>query len=158
MKSLHCPICGRAGSTQLPYCPAHGTKMRDITEHRLFPPYDKTYGVWKITTEGDCEGRTVKHLGIYRGHIDEIARSLANTGGGYSLQFSAVDIQENHPPARVEKVSVSLDIESRTWDYKAEERANVVGKMFKENNRPVTITPGQYYASFIINYPRDENE
>ena len=41
-------------------------------------PYDKVYGLWNVTTEGDCEGRSVRNLGTYEGNIDEIAFALAD--------------------------------------------------------------------------------
>lgn len=36
-------------------------------------PYDKAYGFWHVTTEGDCEGRSITDLGVFEGNIDTIA-------------------------------------------------------------------------------------
>lgn len=36
------------------------------------------YGTFKVTTEGDCEGKSVRHLGTFTGYIDEIAFALAD--------------------------------------------------------------------------------
>lgn len=47
---------------------------------------DSPVGWWKVTTEGDCEGRTTDQLGTHYGHVVEIAMSLPS-GGGYSLLF-----------------------------------------------------------------------
>lgn len=30
-------------------------------------PYDKAYGFWHVTTEGDCEGRSITDLGVFAG-------------------------------------------------------------------------------------------
>jgi hypothetical protein len=47
---------------------------------------DSPVGWWKVTTEGDCEGKTTKQLGTHYGHVAEIAFSIAE-GRGYSLCF-----------------------------------------------------------------------
>ena len=31
---------------------------------KLAESYKKAYGFWEVTTEGDCEGRSVSRLGI----------------------------------------------------------------------------------------------
>jgi hypothetical protein len=43
-------------------------------------------GWWKVTTEGDVEGRSTDQLGTHYGHVVEIAMSLPR-GGCYSLRF-----------------------------------------------------------------------
>ena len=35
------------------------------------------YGTFKVTTEGDCEGKSTRDLGVHTGYIDEIAFALA---------------------------------------------------------------------------------
>ena len=35
--------------------------------------YKNPYGIWIVTTEGDCEGRSTRHLGVFQGYIDDIA-------------------------------------------------------------------------------------
>lgn len=54
-------------------------------------PYDKAYGFWHVTTEGDCEGRSITDLGVFEGNIDTIALALADRCYYYSLYFTAVD-------------------------------------------------------------------
>lgn len=29
-------------------------------------PYDRAYGFWHVTTEGDCEGRSTTDLGVFK--------------------------------------------------------------------------------------------
>jgi len=36
-------------------------------------------GWWKVTTEGDCEGRSVRQCGTFYGHIAEIAFGIEQT-------------------------------------------------------------------------------
>ena len=45
-------------------------------------------GLWHVTTEGDCEGRSVKDLGYHKGHIIDIAHKLSGENY-YSLHFEA---------------------------------------------------------------------
>jgi hypothetical protein len=44
-------------------------------------------GIWVVTTEGDCEGRSTRNLGIYNGVVEEIALHLADKVE-YQLNFS----------------------------------------------------------------------
>lgn len=50
-------------------------------------------GWWKVTTEGDCEGKSTDQLGTHYGHIAEIAFALAGLCE-YSLQFQPVHDRE----------------------------------------------------------------
>ncbi len=51
------------------------------------------YGIWKVTTQGDCEGRSTECLGYYEGYIDEIAQALADKAY-YSLTFRSIKINK----------------------------------------------------------------
>lgn len=118
--------------------------------------YENPYGIWDVSTEGDVEGRSVRHLGTHEGFVDEIALKLAKESY-YSLNFSAV--RENKQTKNMDKsgtcVSVTFGIDSGTWDMSPEERA----KFFREvlRGRPVMVEKGQYYASVKI-YDGDSPE
>ncbi|HET8688416.1 MAG TPA: hypothetical protein VFM18_17535 [Methanosarcina sp.] len=112
-------------------------------------PYNNPYGTWSVSTEGDCEGRSVRQLGIFTGFVDEIAFHLADKTY-YSLNFRAVDAQPKNLDKKNTRVSVQFDINSGTWDMTPERRAEAVAKMMKDSGRKVTVEPGQYYASFIL--------
>lgn len=49
-----------------------------MTEKKINAPYDNPFGIWHVTTEGDCEGRSPRDLGFHEGYIDEIALALAD--------------------------------------------------------------------------------
>lgn len=49
--------------------------------------------LWKVTTEGDCEGRSTRNLGVYRGNPVNIAFLLADKVA-YTLQFEEIVIQD----------------------------------------------------------------
>ena len=52
--------------------------------------FDKPVGWWKVTTEGDCEGRTTSELGKFYGHVAEIAFHLA-AKCYYGLDFYPIE-------------------------------------------------------------------
>lgn len=111
----------------------------------VFPT--STYGLWRVTTEGDCEGRSVRDLGTYEGHIDDIAFKLASQAY-YSLRFSVVNPSMRSMVPTGTKVQISLDIDTvtGTWDLHGKERAKAFAHWFKRNGREVTVGDGQYYA------------
>lgn len=89
-------------------------------------------GLWKVTTEGDCEGKSTKDLGTYEGHIVDIARKLYECGRFpmYSYTFSPVKKIEYvaNPQSQFENVSIQLDINSGTWDMNQEQRVASIQK------------------------------
>ncbi len=166
MRMIHCTKCQKneAASTGKKFCGYCGARMisSDGVEARMnlmacMPAqYKNTFGTWKVTTEGDEEGRSTKDLGVHTGHIDEIAQSL---GGRcfYSLHFSpfsptpAPAEPEDKKPVR--QVSIQFGIGSETWKMSPESRALVLAEIFK--NRPVSVSRGQYYASVVLGFDGD---
>ena len=97
------------------------------------------YGTWSVTTEGDCEGKSVSRLGSYEGYIDEIALHLAEKCY-YTLNFKPIEnIRGEFKPTKTD-VSISLDLK----DYSVDE----IKKIF--SSRPVKVERGCYYKSYII--------
>ena len=90
--------------------------------------YKNPVGTWQVTTEGDCEGRSIKNLGVWSGHVAEIAFFLADKCY-YSLRFESLagtrTAGQKVPPVQTTKnhVWVSFAIESKTWDMTGEARA-----------------------------------
>lgn len=80
---------------------------------KLAESYKKAYGFWEVTTEGDCEGRSVSRLGIYEGYIDEIALALADRCY-YSLCFRPIDPRALDLTPKRKSVEISFDIGSNT--------------------------------------------
>lgn len=104
------------------------------------------YGVWHVTTEGDCEGRKAADLGVHVGYLDEIAFELA-PAAMYTLTFrpGTVD-QTERVPSLAEKVSVSLDI--KTWGMQPQERTDLFKKLL--SSRPVQVEPSSFYAAATL--------
>lgn len=108
--------------------------------------YTNLYGTWEVTTEGDVEGRTTKHLGTHTGWVDEIALYLGNKCY-YSLCFKRVEQIKTYNPT-VKSVNVCFDIDSKTWNLNSSERKKQMSIVFKD--RPVIIEESNFYASFTI--------
>lgn len=94
--------------------------------------YKNPVGVWEVTTEGDCGGRSTKNLGIWKGHVAEIAFYLADKCY-YKLEFKSMKGKRTigkNIPEKIEttrkSVWISFSIESKTWDMKPEVRASWV--------------------------------
>ncbi|MNL91004.1 hypothetical protein D3C81_07300 [compost metagenome] len=140
---MKCKNCNQDFDVKFNFCPNCGAKKQ--TE--LSEKYKNVYGVWSVTTEGDCEGRDIKTLGTHEGYIDDIAFKLADKCY-YSLCFSRVEEKEEPLKKEIKEVNITLAIKSGTWDFSPEERAKEVAKIFK--GRPVTVERGKYYASVLL--------
>lgn len=118
--------------------------------------YDSTYGLWKVETEGDCEGRTKKDIGIYKGYVDEIALHLADKCL-YSLMFTKLNIKhkEKYVPVS-DKVNICFNIDSNTWNMNSIDRVNEMKTFFAD--RPCEIEKSNYYGSFVIRNDKKVNK
>lgn len=116
--------------------------------------YTNPYGVWSVTTEGDCEGKTTRELGTYEGYIDEIAFDLAGHCY-YSLHFKkAKNLQSIKKPGT--SVSIQLCIDSNTWDLSGSERIEFFERLFKD--RDVTVKHSNYFAAIMIYAGKTEEQ
>ena len=128
-------------------------RRANVKEHG----YDRPVGVWKVTTEGDCEGRSTLALGTFAGHIVDIAYMLQGQQC-YKLCFTRVgDLGARWENAwRRAEIDIELAIESNTWDMKPGARSEVVGRMLaKEQPRIVRgygVAISNYYASTKLKF------
>lgn len=111
------------------------------------------HGIWHVTTEGDCEGRTTRDLGVHEGYIDDVAFALAGSAF-YKLEFNPVDVKKLlRRPGLGTEVSVSLPIDSKTWDLKTSERVEFFRRLLA--GRDVAVSESNYYASVKLTRGRD---
>ena len=107
------------------------------------------YGFWEVSTEGDCEGKTSKKLGIHKGYLDEVALHLGNKAC-YGLYIK--EATDKNPLLRLEpncnSVNISLDIKTNTWDLSPSQRAIEIGKFLKD--RPVVVSQSNYHACVTL--------
>lgn len=108
-------------------------------------------GKWIVTTEGDVEGRTIRDLGVYEGHIADIAFKLGGESY-YSLHFSSFVTKPTSKMKSSSQVSIVLDISSGTWDMNNEERAIAVDAFLhsEPSGRSFKVTENNYYASSLL--------
>ena len=116
----------------------------------------KNYGTFKVTTEGDCEGKSIRDLGVHTGYIDEIAFALADQCE-YTLQFALVE-----PPTALDltpkkdTVRIRLDIDSGAWDFNVADAMDYFKSFFSDRDIEVTGTHG--YGSCTISTHKETIE
>ena len=112
--------------------------------------YSNPFGAWRVTTEGDEEGRSTEELGTYVGYLDFIAYHLAGREL-YGLCFRKVPIRPYILPIKTKQttdlveVDVQLDIDSGTWDNN-DYRLRFFNNLLKDREH-VIIKESNYYAS-----------
>lgn len=106
--------------------------------------------LWKVTTEGDCEGRSTNTLGVYQGHIVDIALELSKHSF-YSLYFEKAKTEDLRSE-KGDSVSIVLDIKSGTWDFSREDRPGFVKQFLSKEKAEVEygVEENCYYASVKI--------
>lgn len=108
VKIRTCPECNHSSPSDSDaiFCPYHGVNLIDKTI-TLAPGYDNPIGYWRVTTEGDCEGRSTTVLGIFYGHIADIARAFTNRVM-YKLEFTSIDPHSGLPEPDPQKTSAEI--------------------------------------------------
>lgn len=157
-----CPICGMKNAGKN-FCGECGTKLPEdcgltAEVRRVLANVPAEYtnmksGVWRVTTEGDCEGKTVNDLGVHEGSVIDIARKLSGHCY-YALCFKKTtkSEEEKRRPERSE-VEISFDINSHTWNLKQAERAALFRELFKANGLdPNMVETGSFYASVKLKF------
>jgi hypothetical protein len=109
-------------------------------------------GWWKVTTEGDCEGRSTVDLGLHYGHVAEIALSL-DVGPYYSYYFRPIEASKpsgKRPKLQAKRKSawVSLSFHSCHNDLDARKIANWLD--CPELTIKDSLPSCKYYSAFNI--------
>lgn len=110
------------------------------------------YGLWQVSTEGDCEGRSTRNLGVWEGFIDDIALHLADKVM-YNLWITPVDINKVTEKPKARRVDVYMNSIAHIDD---KERLDIATRAFA--NRNVRISESNYYGAFVINNNTSEEE
>lgn len=113
------------------------------------------YGTFKVTTEGDCEGKSIRDLGVHTGFVDEIAFALADKCY-YTLHFSLAEPKSLDLTPKKDTVKISLDINSGIWDLKGPELKRYFQKFFANRDLEVVSTHG--YGSCTISTHKETME
>ena len=72
--------------------------------------WENSYGYWQVTTEGDCEGRSTRTLGVFKGHYHDIAMALADKSC-YSLRFKRIPEEQMELPKIQTRDKVQITFE-----------------------------------------------
>lgn len=104
------------------------------------------YGVWEVTTEGDCEGRSTKRLGRHEGNIFDIAKSLGSQSF-YSLNFKRVgylDVALINQPKKQKDVHITINDNGK--------RIDDITKIMKSAPEDVIVGQSNYHSCVKITY------
>jgi len=102
------------------------------------------FGYWKVHTEGDVEGRSIKNLGYHEGFLDEIALNLAPKAT-YALTFERIERQNEYPRKRAK---VKVIVRDTNVDMSREACFYRGSKLLE--GRPVRVSESSYYGTFLI--------
>lgn len=97
-----------------------------------------------MTTEGDCEGRSVNRLGIFQGNLDDIAKALADKCY-YALEFRKLRNFEI-PSQKPKRISVEVRISG----VETHKQQTVLLDLLR--GRPVAVGPGEIYQCLKIGW------
>lgn len=106
-------------------------------------------GLWSVTTEGDCEGRTTKQLGEHVGNIFDIAKQLAGQSY-YQLSFKRKShiTKHEHEKKKISNVYFNVQDESvRIFDQ--DQQINKLMPNLPEGHK---LTKGNYYGSLLLEW------
>ena len=138
---MKCYKCDTTNNDENNFCGNCGNKIKSV-KATILPnaPFDKLEGTWTVTTEGDCEGLSTRHLGTYTGKISEIAKQLAHCSY-YSLHFSPVNDQRMENKDR-KQVNISF-----INDFGLTKMKN----LFAEDDN-VTVKDCNYYHTYTLKF------
>lgn len=143
---MRCPQC-KTAKREAKFCDECGTKLESFSDaSNIWKPE----GMWRVTTQGDEEGRTTRQLGTHMGHIVDIAHRLSGESN-YNLSFEPLTtIKEIVLRTPRESVAVQIGIDSGTWDMTSEARQAYFRAMVKDSN--VKILPSNYYGCVVFKF------
>jgi len=118
--------------------------MADKDEEKYLNPV----GYWEVTTDGDCEGRSQRHLGTWYGHWVDIAFHLADRQF-YQLKFEKIERPEVYDPVKTE-VNVMFNIDSGTWGMNRPQRIKFFTEALGDMADKVIVKDCNYYGSVTL--------
>lgn len=117
--------------------------------------YQNMYGLWEVTTEGDCEGRSMRRLGLWEGFVDDIALHLAPKAV-YHLWFSVAKVNRVKDKPTARSVDVYFDVASNLPGMDKDCRVREVTKLMQGRN--VHVEESNYYGCVKLVNTRSEEE
>lgn len=110
---------------------------------------DSPVGWWKVTTEGDVEGRSTVQLGTHYGHVAEIAFSL-DCKLGYSLRFTKAKEPSGvyGAPERIERQAINKKVNISLEPISCKGLENVITKWL--DCPEVKVLSCNYYGAYTL--------
>ncbi len=121
-------------------------KNREIEIASVRMKVKSPIGIWHFTTEGDCEGRSTKDLGIHEGHVGEIALKLASLAF-YSINAKPIAKEPDKVPKQDQAPLTYYDFVGNAFNLEKDVAAPAIAKWLGEGWEAV---PGQYSNSVTI--------
>lgn len=100
--------------------------------------------VWHVTTEADCEGRTIKDFGYLKGNLIELAKQLSGLSY-YSLSFREFKLAQ--VPANNVRKEVHINVDMM-------EKETLISKLKAEGY--IEVVPSNYYKAVKFQISEDE--
>lgn len=124
----------------------------------VFPEnYDNPNRLWFVETEADEEGRTMRDLGLWKGHVADIAATLRDQCF-FKLYFKPATLLETdgtESNRAAGDIHIGFAYNSKTWDLSPDARAAAVSNLFNGYN-DCRVERGNQYASVKLVFPRTE--
>ena len=117
--------------------------------------FTEPYGLWEVSTEGDCEGRSTRKLGIFRGNYQDIAFALADKCY-YVLWFKKLDETKFNLPKVKTRDSVDIlfdDSHSIARDDMVEQVQRVLS-----TDPTISVQPGRWGGCVKLCSKKDEED
>lgn len=99
--------------------------------------------VWHVTTEADCEGRTIKDFGYFKGNLIEIAKRLSGNQY-YSLSFREFKLADYPSFKTVPEVHINVNML---------EKSDLTRQLKSEG---YDVVDSNYYKCVKLSIPHDE--
>ncbi|MEC4565447.1 hypothetical protein L8C07_05775 [Paenibacillus sp. CMAA1739] len=104
-------------------------------------------GIWEFSTEGDCEGRSTKHLGTYQGNIFDGIKKYGNQSY-YRLACKKVG---SYKPS---KESISKKVHFTVYDQavKLNDPEDAISKLKSSVPAGHSLTGSNYYGCIALEW------
>ena len=127
--------------------------MNYYNEKILNPMYSNSLGLWEVTTEGDCEGRTTRDLGTYYGNFDEVAFHVADKVM-YKLTLTKIEPTNEFTP-KADNVLIQFNMNSGMYHMTPEQTEPIWNSLLKD--RPANVKDNRYGSQIVLELEQNMN-
>lgn len=118
-------------------------------EQEMTPIAFDPEGTWKVTTEGDCEGRSINHIGTYKGNILDIVKDLS-ARAYYKLTVSrVVDSELSTQRSAYKEVSFNINWEKGIELHNKKDHLRALTQHLRDGE---TLEESNYHGSVLLKW------